>query len=362
MNNSNNAAHETLQLPDIEQNDQGIVARILRNQTMQIFYILLFIVIVFSILNPESFLSSFNLRGIAINTTILAVLGVGSTFVIITAGIDLSVGSVLVCSAVTSSMVMKAMGGDGWLVSFIGIAVAIITGLAWGAVNGAMVAWMEVPPMIVTLGTFEAALGVAQILTGGVDMREVPTQLVNTVGFGSLFGIPVLVIIVAVVCVVFGIVLHRTRFGLYTYAVGSNPEAARRAGIKTKLHIFKVYCLAGSLSGLAGILNVAFYQSTTLGGHSLTNMNVIAGVVIGGTSLFGGIGTILGTVIGLFIPTTLQNGLVIMGLQSYWQLVFVGAVLVLAVYIDQKRRSVAQNKKTSIAKRLFGKEVDKDVS
>ena len=153
--------------------------------------------------------------------------------------------------------------------------------------------------------------------------------------------IPWLAVIAAVVVLLGIVLLHRTRFGLHTYAIGSNPEAGRRAGVNVPRHLVMIYALSGLLAGFAGWLNLAFFQSTTIGGQTATNLSVIAGVVIGGTSLFGGYGSILGSVIGVFIPATLQNGFVIVGIQPFWQQVVVGAVLVAAVYVDQERRAAA---------------------
>ena len=197
------------------------------------------------------------------------------------------------------------------------------------------------PPLIVTLGTLGMALGFAEVITGGVDLRDVPTVMVNSVGFGNIvWQVPTLAVISAVVVVIGIVLLHRTRFGLHTYALGSNPEA-RRSGLSVHRHLIMVYALSGLLAGFAGWLNLAFFQSTTIGGQSTTNLSVIAGVVIGGTSLFGGYGSIFGSVIGLFIPATLQNGFVIIGIQPFWQQVVVGAVLIAAVYVDQQRRAAA---------------------
>jgi ribose transport system permease protein len=161
-----------------------------------------------------------------------------------------------------------------------------------------------------------------------------------------VWQIPTLSVIAAVVVVVGIVLLHRTRFGLYTYAVGSNAEAGRRVGLDVDLHLIKVYALAGLLAGFAGILNLAFFQSTTIGGQSNTPLNVIAGVAIGGTSLFGGVGSVFGTVVGLFIPIVLQNGFVQTNVQPFWQQVVVGAVLIAVVYVDQKRRTAAQRGKS----------------
>jgi ribose transport system permease protein len=331
-------------------------AHAVKSQAMQIVIVWLVIVGIFSVLSPDAFLDISNFRNIAISTSILAILGVGTTFIIVTGGIDLSMGSVLVFSGVIASKVMEGTGdGQGWGVAVAGIVAALASGLMWGLINGFLVAKAKVPAMIVTLGTFGAALGLSQVMTGGIDLRAAPDVLVDSVGFGSLFGIPSLVIIASAV-VIFGIVLlNYTRFGLRTSAVGSNAEACRRVGINVDRQLIKVYAFAGLLAGLAGVLNLSFFRSTTIAGHSLTNLDVIAGVVIGGTSLFGGIGTVFGTLIGLFIPATLRNGFVILGVEPYWQQVVVGAFLVGAVYVDQTRRAANSRGSTRepILKRIF---------
>ena len=273
----------------------------------------------------------------------IGLLALALTPVIITGGIDLSVGSVLVFSGVVADKVMANInGGQGWGVALVGAVVAIACGLGWGLLNGFLVARAKVPPLIVTLGTLGMALGLAEVITGGVDLRNVPTVMVNSVGFGNIVGeIPWLAVIAAVIVLLGIVLLHRTRFGLHTYALGSNPEAGRRAGLKVSRHLVMIYALSGLLAGFGGWLNLAFFQSTTIGGQTSTNLSVIAGVVIGGTSLFGGYGSILGSVIGVFIPATLQNGFVIIGIQPFWQQVVVGAVLIGAVYVYQQRRAAA---------------------
>ena len=183
------------------------------------------------------------------------------------------------------------------------------------------------------------ALGAALLITGGVDERDVPFKLVEHDRHRALFEqIPCLVIIAFAVGDRVRDRPRATRFGRYTYAIGSNEEAARRAGVNVDRHLIKVYALAGTLSGLAGFMSLARFGTTTIGGHATDNLKAIAAVVIGGTSLFGGIGTILGTVFGVFIPAVLQNGFVIVGVQPFWQQVAVGAVLIVAVYLDQLRR------------------------
>jgi ribose transport system permease protein len=320
----------------------GPARRILRTQAFQIFLVLLVIIAIFSALAPDSFAQWSNFRLIIQNASILAVLGVGMTFVIITAGIDLSIGSVLVFSGVMAAIVMRALGGEGWGTASVGILVAIASGIAWGTFNGVLIAKAKIPPLIVTLGTLGITLGLAQIITGGVDIREVPAVLTTSIGYGNVFGtVPVISVIALVVIVIGAIVLAFTKFGLYTFAVGSSEIAARRVGVKVDSQLIKIYALSGGLAGVAGILSLSQFSTTAIAGQSQTNLNVIAAVVIGGTSLFGGVGTIIGTVVGLFIPAVLQNGFVITGVQPFWQQVAVGAVLIVAVYVDQVRRSAA---------------------
>jgi ribose transport system permease protein len=329
--------------PEIEEEEAERRApfwqRLVAGSSTWIGLILIALILVFSALEYSSFVSSSNARNIATDAAVLLVLATGMTYVIITAGIDLSVGAVLVFSGVVSAKAMNAAGGDNWGVIILGLVVALLAGAAWGLINGFLVAKAKIPPFVVTLGTLGMSLGAALVITGGVDQREVPFKLITTIGTGRAFDqIPWLVVIAFAVAIVFGVILAATRFGRYTYAVGSNEEAARRAGIPVDRHLIKIYALAGTLAGLAGFLSLARFSTTTIGGHDTDNLAAIAGVVIGGTSLFGGIGTMLGSVFGVFIPAVLQNGFVIVGVQPFWQQIAVGAVLIGAVYLDQLRR------------------------
>lgn len=305
-----------------------------------IFLVLVVIIAVFSFLNFEAFASVFNLRNIMIDASTLLLVAVGMTFVIITGGIDLSVGSVLVFSQVVAALVMRGMGAEGLTVILAGLGSALLSGVAWGLLNGLLIAKTRIPALIVTLGTLGMAQGAALLLSGGINIRgAVPPELLSTVGIGRLFGeIPYLVLIAGAITILGGILLHLTRFGRHTYAIGSNAEAARRAGINVSRHLIKVYAMSGLLAGLAGFLLLARFTTTTIEGHGTTNLQAIAAVVIGGTSLFGGIGAVFGTVVGVFIPSILRNGFIILGVQPFWQQVAVGAVLILAVYVDQLKR------------------------
>lgn len=311
---------------------------VVKSDTFRLFLALVALIVMFSLLKPTAFPTLSNTLNILSDAAILLVLAVGATFVIITAGIDLSVGGVLVFSSVVSAMVMAGIGDGTPLTLIIGLIVALVAGTLWGILNGFLVAKARIPALIVTLATMGASLGASLLITNGVDVRNVPFSLVEAVGSGTVAGIPVLALIALVVAVMFGIVLAQTRFGRYTYAIGSNAEALRRTGVNTTRHLIKVYALAGLLAGLAGYLSTARFATTTLGGHSTDNLATITAVVIGGASLFGGRGLMVGTIIGVFIPVVLQNGFVVLNISPYWQQIAVGAVLLGAVYLDQMRR------------------------
>jgi ribose transport system permease protein len=248
---------------------------------------------------------------------------------------------VLVFSSVVAAKLMEGIGGDGWGVAFIGILAALVSGALWGMLNGFLIAKAKIPPLIVTLGSLSVALGLAQVLTGGIDVRSVPESLTDFNTYIKILGLPSLPFVALVTLIIGGIILHRTKFGRYTYAVGSNELSARRVGINVDRHLVLVYGLSGLMAGLGAVLALAQFGTTTIAGQSLTNLNVIAAVVIGGTSIFGGEGSIFGTVVGLFIPAVLQAGFVIIGVEAFWQGVAVGIVLVAAVYVDQSRRAAA---------------------
>ena len=321
---------------------QSLLKRVVGLQAFWILGVLIVICLFFTVIAGDRFLSTGNFSLISQNVAVWAVIGVGMTFVIITSGIDLSVGSVLVFSSVVAAKVMEAMGGNGFGVAAVGLVAAILSGMVWGVVNGVLVAMAKVPALIVTLGTLSVALGLAQVITGGIDIRSVPNRADRLQCLHQGFGHPRPAVRGAGrSSFSVGILLHKTRFGRYTYAIGSNEEAARRTGIKVTRHLVLVYALAGTLAGLGALLSLAQYGTTTIAGQSLTNLNVIAAVVIGGTSIFGGFGTIFGTVVGLFIPAVLQSGFVIIGVQPFWQGVAVGSVLIAAVYVDQTRRAAA---------------------
>ncbi len=324
--------------------------------------ILLIIMAIFALREGTSFLNARNFNDIIIDSSQLVVLTVGMTFVIITAGIDLSVGSVLILSAVVAAKVTIALSGTPQdIANFqfptqhigipIGLAAGVATGLVCGAANGLLVTRLQMPSFIVTLGMLGIALGLGQLLSGGTSVPNVPPDVQTAIGLRELIGfdlggqrvrITPPVVIAYGLAAIAAVALNRTRFGRYTYAIGSNAAASRRAGIDVDRHLIKVYALSGLMAGVAGSMDLMRFGTASVGSHQSDNLAAISAAVIGGTSLFGGIGTIGGSVVGAFIPTVLRNGLVITRIEPFWQNVAIGAVLILAVYIDQRRRKVEE--------------------
>jgi ribose transport system permease protein len=316
-----------------------------------LFIFLLALIVFFWANTPaNSFLAGSNFKLIALATSEVILLAIGETFVIVTAGIDLSIGGILLIAGTCGGKAMLALSGTHAQVQMgqyphastaipVGIAVCIAMGAAWGFANGTLVTLLKLPPFIVTLGTLGITFGLSDLISGGTNFfAPVPPSLTNKLGFGTFLGVYIPVWIALIFLIVAHFVFHHTRFGRYTAAVGSNEEGARRTGIAVNRVIIKVYTLAGLLAGCAAVLDLAIYTNISRASHGTDNMNAIGAVVIGGTSLFGGVGTVIGSAIGAFIPTITQNGLVIMNVPSFWQEVLVGATIILAVYLDQVRR------------------------
>ncbi len=304
------------------------------------FYMLLILIVLvgfFSYVSPN-FATTFNVRNVFLDASTLMILAIGMTYVMISGGFDLSIGSVLVFSGVLAAKTMEWIGTDNAMTVGAGLLAALVGGLAWGLFNGFCISRLRVSALITTLGSMGSALGLSYLLTGGSDVRTVPNTLIK-ISTGSFFNVPYLVIITVVFTIIGMVWLHMTRFGRHTYIVGSNPEAARRAGINVGNHQMRLYALSGLLAGVAAMLSLGRFATTTLEGHGNDPLDAITAVVLGGTSLVGGSGTIIGTVIGVFIPAVLSNGFIIMGIAPFWQMVVIGFVVIAAVYADQIKRS-----------------------
>jgi ribose transport system permease protein len=291
---------------------------------------------------PDLFATSENFRILLLGAALLLVVAVGQTFVIISAGIDLSVGAVLVLASVVGVRVMAAVGLQSAASPLAGLVTSLAVGALCGLVNGFFIGAMRLSAIIVTLAMSSVALGFSYIITNGSDLRTVPLALNNALIGSGLFGLPLLVWIAAAVCLIAALTLEFTGFGRHTYAVGSDLEATLRAGVRVDRQLILIYGLSGLLAGLAAFMSVGRYTTTSLAGYGTISLQVITAVALGGASLFGGRGTIVGTVIGVFIPVVLQNGLIIVGVQSYWQQVVTGAVLLVAILLDKFRRASQQ--------------------
>ena len=284
-----------------------------------------------SIASPY-FLTATNLASVARQTAVINIMALGMTLIIVSGGIDLSVGAILAFAGVAGSMSMS--GGES---AALGIAVSLAAGLAWGTANGALTAWLAIPPFIVTLGTLGIARGLSLILSGGLPVTNLPKGLAY-LGEGTVLGVPVALLVLIVCALATHVVLARTKLGRYTYAIGSNRAAAVYAGIPVKGYTVAVYALSGLLCGLAAMIECSRLmtgQPTAGQGYEL---QVIAAVVIGGGSLTGGEGTVVGTLIGAFIMGLLANGSDLLGINPYLQQAIIGAIIILAVALDEARK------------------------
>jgi ribose transport system permease protein len=314
----------------------ALALRLAHYHTAAVAIVLLILVVVFSLQNSEAFLTFTNFKVVSLQAMATMLLGVGLTFLIISGGIDLSVGAVVVFSSVISAKVMTG-AANTWTSVFLGLAAALGAGLLWGLMNALLVAKGRLNPLIVTLGTLGAANGLAEIITKGTDIGTFPKKL-TSFGVATLAGVPYVLWITLIVTLIGGVVLSKTRFGAHTYAIGANEEAARRAGIRVERHQTILYVGTGGLAGLTAFLLNAYFATTTIAGHTTDNLQAITGVLLGGASLFGGVGNMIGTAIGIYIPAVLADGFTIVGLSSFWQEVAVGIVLIGAVALDRVRR------------------------
>ncbi|MCP2240324.1 ABC transporter permease [Thermoanaerobacterium thermosaccharolyticum] len=292
---------------------------------------LIVLVILFSVLSNK-FLRPDNLITVMLQTSIIALIAIGESFVIITSGIDLSVGSVLGLIGIITTLLMSVH-----YPMWVSVVIGLLCGALIGYINGFIIDKGGVAPFIVTLGMLSIARGAALVLTGGIPVSGLPDSF-NIFGNYNLFGwLPMPVIIMIVIALIFSAILSKTKVGRYTYALGSNEEAARLSGINVGKVKRIVYTISGFLSGLAGIILASrlFTGQPTAGtGYEL---NAVAAVVIGGASLMGGEGTILGTIIGALIMGVLSNGLNLLNVTPFWQQIVIGAVIVATVYVDKLR-------------------------
>lgn len=332
-------------------------------------WLFLFGLVVFFSMTGQGFFTVRNFANILVSSTLIMLMALGQTYVIITAGIDLSIGWTVGLASVVTATTMRDLANSGMdppVAIALGVVAGLLVSLVPGLVNGLLVAKVKIPPFIATIGMFGIVRGAAFLLTDGQNVvGNLPSnvrEILRSIGNGSLLynvpgdGIywfaqppdlaaqqlrtlqrlaPYPVLIVAVVVLIFMFILSRTQFGRHTYAIGGNEEAARRAGINVDRHLIYIYMIAAFTAGLAGVLHVFRFTAGAPNVGEAALLDSVAAVVIGGTSLFGGEGKISGTVVGALIIAVLQTGLVILNVDALWQFIVVGCIIIIAVLVNQ---------------------------
>lgn len=312
-----------------------LTVRLARIREAAIVVLLVIIIAVVTAIEPR-FLSMFNIRSILLWVPLLTVVAMGQMMVIIIRGIDVSVGSTLGFAGIVVGMIFRDNPGFN---VYLGMLLGILIGAVLGGINGSLIAWVKIPPVITTLGTLSAYRGFVFIVSGGrqIDPNHIPVELIRWSQHGP-FGsqlIPWVVVIALIVAVLIYLFLNYTKTGRNIYALGSNPEAARLRGMPVNSTTFIVYTITGAMAGLAGILYASRYGFINPGetgvGFELT---VIAAVVLGGTNVFGGSGSVIGTLLGCLLLGTINVALAVLGIAATWQLAVYGIVILLTVIID----------------------------
>jgi predicted ABC-type sugar transport system permease subunit len=319
---------------------------LMRIAEMRAWVFLFFLLVFFEVWAQTAYGSTFvfnpyNLKAISVAATAPLVLALGQTFVIISAGIDLSLGFVMGLASVVAAHMANYAAVSLGLPPFPAMLFGVLSGVAMalipGLVNGWLIAQLRVPPFIGTLGMYGVARGSAYLIAGGMTIA-ISNPWYSTIGNDRVLGVPVLVILAAVCCVILHYLLSQTKFGQHTYAMGASQAAASRAGINIKRLTVKIYVLSAVMAGIAGVLYTGrFSAGAPQAGEPLLLLS-IAAVVIGGASLFGGSGTIWGTVAGALVIAVIDYGLVFVDVEPFWQFIAVGLVIIVSVLVDQAQR------------------------
>lgn len=321
---------------------------------MRAYIALILVIAVFAALS-STFLTASNLIILAKQVAINAILGIGMTFVILSAGIDLSVGSIAGLSGmiagwlISKGLMLPMFGISIFFNIWIVILITLMLGALVGAVNGFLITKLRVAPFIATLGMLYVARGMALLISGGATFSNLTghSSLNNTgfltLGSGNFLGLPLPVWIMVVLALVSALVANKTPFGRHVYAVGGNEESAKLSGVRVRKVKLLTYVISGFCAALVGLIIASQLGASHPATGEMYELNAIAVVVLGGTSLMGGRGTIVGTIIGAFIIGVLENGMVLVGVSEFWQIVIKGAVIVLAVIVDQFQQRMQQD-------------------
>ncbi len=295
------------------------------------FLTLIVLFVALAIASPH-FLTATNLSSVVRQTAVINIMALGMTLIIVAGGIDLSVGAILAMGGLLGTMAMAA--GQPILLS---ILIGILTGMVCGFINGFLTTRLKINPFIVTLGTLGIIRGTALIISNGLPVHDIP-QAFSFLGEGTVLGVPFVLWILVVCAIIVHIIMQHTKLGRYAFAIGSNEQAAYYAGIPVSFHTTAVYAIGGMLTGLSGMIEASRLmtgQPTAGQGYEL---QAIAAVVIGGGSLRGGEGSVIGTLVGAFIMGLLANGSDLLGIRPYLQQAIIGAVIILAVSVDELRK------------------------
>jgi ribose/xylose/arabinose/galactoside ABC-type transport system permease subunit len=305
------------------------------------FVTLLLLVIALSILSPQRFLTTDNFLNVLRRSSVNSIVAVGMTAIIISGGIDLSVGSMLALAGMVGAWTMQRLAGDNLTLAAMvtGTLAGIVAATVCGFINGIVITQLKLQPFIVTLGTMSAFRGISYVMNDG-QPYNVPNY--TYLGDGLLARIPVSVVMAIVVVAIAIFVLRYTRLGRYTYAIGSNREAAFHAGVNVNFNLTLVYTLAGLLVGVAAMIATSRTISAQPTAGISLELDIIAAVVIGGASLNGGRGTVLGTIVGTLLISFLRNGCTLLGISTNVQLIVIGVIIVIAVAVDQMTRARAK--------------------
>ncbi|MGY1815166.1 ABC transporter permease [Blastococcus sp. SYSU D00820] len=328
----------------------SLAGTLLRSRATWVLALDVVLVVVFTLVSEDHvFFTPANGRSLLLGMTQALLLALGLAMMLGAGVFDLSLGANLVLSSVVGALVARqfmdpaTLGyASPWTAITLSLLACVLTGIAFGVVNGLLIAVADVNSLIATLATLGIGTGVALLLSGGADVAGMPFEAQDAIGLATVAGIPVPALVAIVLAVLLWAVVRYTRFGMRTQAIGSSRAAAERAGIRVRRHYVALTSLAGALAGLAGFVDLSRFGSTALAGHANDSLAAVTAVVIGGTLLAGGYISIVGAVWGAALAVILQAGLVITGVPSFWQLIVVGVVLLLAVVIDRitsKRRA-----------------------
>src|SRR5579862_3639014 len=300
------------------------------------FLSLIVLFVALSVASPH-FLTSTNLSSVVRQTAVINIMALGMTMIIIAGGIDLSVGAILAMGGLLGAMAMEKGAPI-----FVGVVIGIVAGLGCGLINGFLTTRLKIAPFIVTLGTLGIFRGVTLIISNGLPVHKIPAEF-SFLGEGNILGVPFVLWLLVCCAVLTHLTLDHTRLGRYAFAIGSNVEAAVYAGIPVAFHTTAVYAIGGMLTGLAGMIEASRLMTGQPAAGNGYELQAIAAVVIGGGSLHGGEGSVIGTLVGAFIMGLLSNGSDLLGISPYLQQAIIGAVIILAVTLDEvrKRRTTA---------------------